>query len=89
MNFWEPRYEQSELATVLTELKGYKRILPLDDMLPFGKNLQSRFLKYLLTFSHGVFSKSSDLNKMRRPLCLEGPLTDLSPVGKCEMCILS
>jgi hypothetical protein len=39
MNFWEPIYEQRGLARVLTELKGYRRILPLSDMLHLGKNL--------------------------------------------------
>jgi hypothetical protein len=64
MNFWEPRDEQWGLTTVLTELKGYRQILALSDILYIGKNLQTRFLKHLLTFSHGTFSKSSDRNKM-------------------------
>jgi hypothetical protein len=51
-------------------------------MLHLGKNLQTRFLKFLLTFSHGTFSKSSNRNKMLRLPRLGPPLTDLSPVGK-------
>jgi hypothetical protein len=82
MNFWEPIYEQWGLATVLTELKGYRRILPLSDMLHLGQNLRTHFLKYLLTFSHGTFSKSSDCNKMLRLFRLGAPFTELSPVGK-------
>jgi hypothetical protein len=89
MNFWEPIYEQWELAIVLTKLKGYRRTLPVSDMLHLGKNLQARFLKYLSTFSHGMFSKSSDRNKMLRLLCLRVLFTTLVQSEKCEMCILS
>jgi hypothetical protein len=89
MNVWEPIYEQWGLARVLTELKGYRRILPLSDMLQLGKNLRTRFLKYLLTFSLGTFSKSFDCNKRCRLLCLGAPLTDLSLVGKMrDVCTL-
>jgi hypothetical protein len=80
MNFWETIYEQWGLATVLRELEGYRRILSLSDMLHLRKNLRTHFLKYLLTFGHDTFSKSSDRDTMHRLLRLGAPLTDLSPV---------
>jgi hypothetical protein len=51
-------------------------------MLHLGNNLGTRFLKYLFTFSHVTFSKSSDRNKMLGLLRLGALLTDLGPVGK-------
>jgi hypothetical protein len=82
MAFWEPIYQEWGLERVLEELKGCTGIILLSHLLHLGKNLRTRFPKYLLTLVHKNLSKITDGNKMPRFLGLGAPLTDLSPVGK-------
>jgi hypothetical protein len=82
MQYWETQHGQYGLEQVLTRLQTYQGDLPLSDMLHLAKHFRTRFLKYLLTFAHGRFSKSIDVSKMRRILKLGAPLTEFSRVGK-------
>jgi hypothetical protein len=82
MAFSEPIYQKWGLETVLEELKWYTGILPLTDLLNLGKNLRTRFVKYLLTFVHENLSRTTNRNKRSRLLGSGAPLTDLSLVGK-------
>jgi hypothetical protein len=82
MEFWQAKDKQWGLERVLEELKTYDGILTISDLLHLAKNFRSRFLRYVLTFTLGEFSKSTDAAKMRRILRLGAPLTDLSQLGK-------
>jgi hypothetical protein len=82
LEYWDPIFRSGGLDAVLLALKLYTGTLPLSDLLHLGKNFRGRFLKYLLTFSNGKFSKSTSLTIMREILKLGAPLTDLSQVGK-------
>jgi hypothetical protein len=88
MEYWEAIFRAAGPASgaafdaVLAALKFYAGVLPLSDLLHLAKNFRGRFLKYLLTFSNGRWSKSTSLKLMRDILGLVAPLADLTQVGK-------